>query len=652
MIGMTTKLAALELLRKRLLSSADANLQSLGHLIDTHPEFCRMGALGTALGDFSPVRLPADAPLGSSGANPYVELWKLVFNVFGGDGTTTNPGLKPVLDKIRTLLDKLDTIAAAEDLDALKAMSGEVDTLNQIATDLNAILVAIKGDGTLANLGIVPRVVDLIGAHAQPAMVRPRVGGGVGFPPRFWTVRDFLSKRRTGKFARQLWDSAQSSGDDRFRAYALGWLSSWSLSAGGASAVASIVGAPYRNQWWRSRFVGNYIDLWSYGYAKVGPRPKPYTDWPNLCAQELHKTVELPGAGFDPVQMMKDLRLGNALGTALPAEFTAWWLNAYETVYGDLGTNRPQMDADKLNDAYAMAWLVLWFQTSRESLGCNAVAPVAPTNCGGAPPWSNPVVPGDAGAGVGGPPPPEIDKKVKPGNVVCAIILAILGIVAFCFGGWVAGGAAIAGAIALAATAGTIDWDKFRCSLVWYRFYMYNGLRALHDVMSLGGLVHPYTPELSADDTAVQLLSSMPTHIRTGDHIVMSRPGQERYPAVPWDGSGFTWFEDATGALEAPMRVAALAAAYPSGFLDDPANPLGSRSTFDAAPWPFATQGAGMQTPAGFINTVDAMLGWLAAPTGTPLPEHDLDGDRGLGHQNWHFINDDWTNPVNIEPSA
>lgn len=178
MIGMTTKLAALELLRKRLLSSPDASLQGLGHLIDNQPEFCRMGALGTTLGDFAPVRLPANAPLGSSGANPYVELWKLIFNVFGGDGTTANPGLKPVLDKIRTLLDKLDAIAAAEDLDALKAMSGEVDTLNQIASDLNAILVAIKGDGTLANLGIVPRVVDLIGAHAQPAMVRPRVGGG------------------------------------------------------------------------------------------------------------------------------------------------------------------------------------------------------------------------------------------------------------------------------------------------------------------------------------------------------------------------------------------------------------------------------------------------------------------------------------------
>ncbi|MHA6890411.1 hypothetical protein [Ralstonia pseudosolanacearum] len=49
MIGMTIKLAALERLRKRLLSSTDTRLQSLGHLIDTHPAFCRTGALGTAL---------------------------------------------------------------------------------------------------------------------------------------------------------------------------------------------------------------------------------------------------------------------------------------------------------------------------------------------------------------------------------------------------------------------------------------------------------------------------------------------------------------------------------------------------------------------------------------------------------------------------
>jgi hypothetical protein len=554
MIGMTTKLAALDILRARLLTSATPALAALGHLLDTHPQYASMGALGTGMGDFAPVRLPSGGPLGSSGANPYVELWKLVFNVFGGDGTPANPGLKPVLDTIRDLLARLDAVAAAEDLDGLKAMSGEVDTLNQIATDLSAILVTIKGDGTLANLGIVPQVVSLIGARSQPAMVRPRPAGGAGFPPRFWTVRDFLSKRRTGRFARQLWTSAAASGDDRLRAYALGWLSSWSLCAGGSSAVASIVSAPYRNQWWRSRFVGNYIDLWCYGYAKVGARPKPYTDWPNLCAQELHKRVEVPGASYDADAIMRNLRLGSALNDVLPPALVTWWLGAYEAVYGDLGTARPQMDADKLQDAHAMAWLVLWFQTSPASIGCQAVAPLAPSSCGGAPPWTDPLVPGDAGGGAGGPPPPDIDKKIKPENVVCAILLAILGVVAFCFGGWAAGGLAIAGAIALAASAGTIDWDKFRCSLAWYRLYIYNGLRALHDVLSLGALVHPYTPELSVDDTAIHLLSDIPTHVRTGDNIVMSRNKSERYPAVPWDGNGFTWFDDNPACPNCPPR--------------------------------------------------------------------------------------------------
>lgn len=651
MIGMTTRLAALDLLRARLLASGAPPLADHGNLLQAQPAYAALGALGTALGDFAPVRAAAaGGTLGAAGTNPYVELWKMMFDVFGGDATPANPGLKPVLDTIRDLLDRLDEVAAAEDLDGLKAMAGEVDTLNQVAIDLSAILVTIKGDGTLANLGIVPKVVDLIGARAQPAIVRPRVDGGVGFPPRFWTLRDFLSKRRTGRFARRLWDSAMASGDDRFKAYALGWLSSWSLGAGGSSAVASIVGAPYRNRWWRSRFVGNYIDLWCHGHAKVGPRTKPYADWPQLCVASLHARLQVPGGTYDADQMMTRLRMGEALGANLPTAFVDWWLGAYEDVYGSFGTDRPPMDADRLQDAFGMAWLVLWFQTSPQSLGCHAVAPLAPSSCGGAPPWSNPVVPGDAGAGVGGPPPPDIDKKVKPANVVCGIILAILGIVSFCFGGWVAGGAAIAGAIALLANAGTIDWDKFRCSLAWYRLYMYNGLRALHDVMTLGGLVHPYTPELSVDETAYQLLSAVPTKVRTGDNIVLSRPVRDGYPAIPWDGNGFSWFEDEAGKPELPSTIAALAAAYPSGFLDDPANPLGSRSTFDASPWPYAADAAG-QTPAGFMNTVDAMLGALAGPVG-PLPEHDLDGDRGLGFQDWRFVDGNWTNPVHIEPST
>jgi hypothetical protein len=640
-------LAAFEVLRKRLLAEADPTLSGLGHLIDAHPGYANFGALGPMIGDFSPVRVPAGGGIGSPGANPYVQVWKLLFNVFGGDETPENPGLKPVLDRIRNLLNQLDSIAAAEDLDALKGMAGEVDTLNQIAADLNAIITTIKGDGTLANLGIVPTFVSLISDISRPPIIRPRADGNVGFPEQFWSLREFLSWRRTGRFAKRLWDAAQASGQDEFRAYALGWISSWATAAGGASAVASIIGAPYRNQWWRARFVANYTDLWAHGYANAGPEASPYPSWPNLCNAELHKKIEIPGVAFNPDDVLKHLRLGEALGTALPNDFVDYWRGSYDAVYADLDPHRPTVTADNLQDAYTMAWLVLWFQTSPQSLGCQAQMPAPPTDCGGAPSWTDPTVPGDAGGGVGGPPAPSIDPKVKPENVICAILLAILGIVAICFGGWAVGGAAIGAAIALAVDAGTIDWDKFRCDLAWYRVYMYNGLRALHDLMSLGGLVHPYKLELSQDVTAVHLLDDIPTEIMTGDHILLSRPSKERYPVLPWNGSGFSWFNDATGSTELPATQPALSASYASGFIDDPANPLGSQSPFDPSAFPFAVNVA-TNSPVGFINATDAVLSWLAHPTAT-IPDLNLDGDRGEGFRGWKFVDDAWTNPVNIQ---
>lgn len=646
MLGIATRLSALGVLRNRLAGSGDPQLQSLGQLIDDNRGWAHYGAIGPAWGDLGPTHVDM-VVFGQPGVTPYAALWKRIFNVFGGDTTPANPGLKPVLDRIRNLLSQLETIATAEDLGALKGMAGEVATINQIATDLTAIITQIKGDGTLSNLGIVPEIAQLISQQNRPAIIKQRPDRHTGFPPKFWTLREFLSWRRTGRFAKKLWDSAQASGRAELKAYALGWLSAWSVCAGGASAVASIIGAPYRNQWWRARFVANYFDLWSHGYAEAGPAASPYAPWPHLCDGQLNTRIEIPGAAFVADDLMEKLRLEQPLASALPAFFTDYFVQCYDQVYGDLGTNRPKLDAATLQDAYAMTWLVLWFQTSPESLGCHHTAPLAPTSCGGAPSWTNPVVPGDAGGGIGGPPSPSIDPKVKPENIVCAILLAILGIVALCTGGFVAGGAAIAGAIVLLVNAGTIDWDKFRCDLAWYRLYLYNGLRALHDVLSLGAMVHPYKIELSQDSTAINLLQDLPTTIRTGDNIVRTVSGPERYPRLPWDGSGFSWFDPPDNAVEEPATTACLAAAYASGFLDDPANPFGSASVFDPAPFPFAVGSAAANKPVGFINSADAVIQWLRGPRDTP-PDRNLDGDRGLGFLCWSFVDDEWSSPVNI----
>lgn len=645
MLGVGTRLGALRVLRNRLLGSGSQQLEDLGHLIDTQSGWANYGALGPAWGDFCPLRVD-QIVFGQPGANAYAEIWKRIFYVFGGDETAANPGLKPVLDRIRNLLTRLETIAADEDLSALQGMAGEIGEINQIAVDLSAVIVMIKGEGaSLDDLGIVPEIVKLISETNKPSIVRPRADGNVGFPARYWSLREFLSWRRTGRFAKRLWDGAQASGSDELKAYALGWLSTWSVTAGGGGALASIIGAPYRNHWWRARFVANFVDLWAHGYAEAGPSGPPYAAWPHLCDAQLNKRIEIPGTAFDAGDLFLKLRSDQQLGAALPAFFTDYFAQCYEDVYGDLGTQRPKLDAGMMQDGYAMAWLVLWFQTSPQSLGCHHTMPPAPTTCGTAPSWTNPLVPGDAGGNIGPPPAPSVDPKVKPENIVCAVLLAILGIVALCFGGLLAGSAAIAAAIHLAVNAITIDWDKLRCDIGWYRLYLYNGLRALHHVLSLGGLVHPYKSELSADTTAYQLLQDFPIIVRTGDNIVRSRL-DGKFPALPWEGSGFAWYDHPSGGIEQPSTVPTTAAAYASGFMDDQTNPFGSASVFDPAPFPFAAV-AGSEHPVGFINSADAVCGWLAAGGGD-IPDRNLDGDRGLGFRGWEFVDAAWTNPVDI----
>ncbi|UYV16645.1 hypothetical protein [Porphyrobacter sp. ULC335] len=579
-------------------------------------------------------------------------MWKRILSLFGGDGTATNPGLKPILDDIRTLLDTLDAIAAAEDLDALRGMEPAIAQIGDIAERLTAVVTAIRGDGTLTNTGIVVDIANLIGSTNTPGIIRPRPdGSGRGFPAQFWTLREFLSWRRTGRFAQKLWAAAQASGRDELVAYALGWISGWALATGGASAIASIIGAPYRNEWWRARFVGNHVDLWAWGHATVGPATKPYDAWSNLCEAELQKTFEVPGAGFDPDAMMQSLLAEQPLGSALPDWFTDFFIGAYDDVYGDLGPRRPKLDAAILQDGYAMTWLVLWFQSSAQSIGCHASAPAAPGACADPPAWTTPTVAGGPeSGGITTPPAPEIDPKIKPENIVCAIILAILGVASILTGGIVTGGAAIAGAIALAIDAGTIDWAKFRCDLAWYRLYLYNALRALQEVLMLGALVHPYKNQIDTPETVINLLGGLlEKQIRTGDNIVMSNPTGERFPAEPWDGSLFSWFDPPSRAIEGPGAVATYAAAYPSGFINDPANPFGSASVFDPAEFPFAPSTVA-QMPAGFRNAADAVADWLVA--GGDIPDRNADGDRGLDFVCWEFVDGNWSNPVNIRQES
>lgn len=69
MIDIVTKLVALQLPRKGLQSSPTPHLSALGDLCDKHSKLVSLGAKGTAIGNFSAVRVPATATFPSAAAN-------------------------------------------------------------------------------------------------------------------------------------------------------------------------------------------------------------------------------------------------------------------------------------------------------------------------------------------------------------------------------------------------------------------------------------------------------------------------------------------------------------------------------------------------------------------------------------------------------
>jgi hypothetical protein len=99
MIGMATKLGAMNPLREKLLGSPQPLLVALRNLIHANSKLANFGALGRAIDDVASARLPPGGAFASTVTNPCVGLRMLIFSVSGDDGTPGNPSLRPVLPR-------------------------------------------------------------------------------------------------------------------------------------------------------------------------------------------------------------------------------------------------------------------------------------------------------------------------------------------------------------------------------------------------------------------------------------------------------------------------------------------------------------------------------------------------------------------------
>jgi len=608
----------------------------------SNPAYAYLGAIGASIGDF----MPSDP---TPGGTNYQNIWKQIFSLVG-----TDSGYLALLSQLTTLMNQLQPVLDSEDKVALKALAdaGFADQLDTLSTDLYNLI-----QGTFA---VAKNIAQTIGQYLKPNVNTSSPSDPVP-PPTQWEVREFLHWKKSGLFLRNLLDAATTSGDPRLQAYAYGYLVSYACKVCGAPVLNSVVGGPPRTQWWRQRFVSNYVDTWVYGFyqyaAKSGTRPTmandtpspSYDQWPSLCGANLHKKLNLGAADtVDPAAILNDVL--KPFPQVFPADFARLWMTAAQKTFGPLP---PGITAGALNDAYLMVWLMLWFQTSGAVFGCNLAQPIAPPDgCGIDQSELDPFQQA-AGGGPNVPPKttPDQDVSTDQGAKICGYVMAVLGGLSFLFGGGVGGAAAIGAGIATVEGATSVNWGDLRCHLYWYRMFLYNGIVGIQKLLALTAFGYPDPATLANADPQVltiygihQTLESAPTMVKA--------PGNVPFPSQPWDGSPAT-FEQAPTAFEQPAATAYLAQdVYPSWFIDDPANPLSNGDVKTGGTFPYRRMVSTAPYPMEFGNVVANAVD-LFKHVGAQFPNWNLDGDRGLAYFTWQFHGASYDpNAVKIDPES
>lgn len=131
-----------------------------------------------------------------------------------------------------------------------------------------------------------------------------------------WWWFDVLHYRQTGAFATKLLDLAEASGDDQLRAYSLGYLSHFAADVVGHPYVNTIARGPYRTHKQRHVTVERFQDVWAW---------QQYND-EELVHSKLHQKY----------------RFGSEGAVQLPPRITSLVSKAATSVYGtDWGSLTP-----------------------------------------------------------------------------------------------------------------------------------------------------------------------------------------------------------------------------------------------------------------------------------------------------------------------
>ncbi|RYZ42485.1 MAG: hypothetical protein EOO71_07635 [Myxococcaceae bacterium] len=609
-------------------------------VIEANLKWYRLGALGPALGDFVPFE---KTPGQNGGRSPYYSVWVEVLRLAVGDPTDGTPGVVPTLRTFKQFQEQVSKLVKDHDFGGLKDLrdSGGLDKVQQASADLGRVMKRFSDKDKLADVG------RKMGRNSKPPLLNP----STLIPPKQWNGRDWLHWKQPGNFASTLRARALASGDGRFMAYALGWTVAYATLVCGTGFMNSLVGSSYRNHWWRTRFIGNFVDAWvwgSYGAkASMAPTDVPtpaYAEWPGLCDARLHDLVDFTG-GLDAEAVGRSIVAEEALPHVLPQEFTAFWVDAWTAAYP--GQEAPLFTRDRVQVAYLLLWVQLWFQTSGDVVGCNPPPPAEPPDActdKTPPTWVDPTLIDPQTNAPFKAPTPKAKHDPDVGEIISGILLALAGVASFFLGGAGFGIAALAGGIAMIVDGEmNLNWDELECQLHWIAVYLFNGLDALHKLTVFAGLQPPAPAEFATATQTVQFADNLPLSYLSAGTVCKGRAMEGLH--VPWSGALSTWntYPDTT-ALETPLTPqGSFAGLWPSAIVDD----AGANAATDdigrpTLPWPGGIQGS-------FGPAVQASVKLLQGPG--QLPDWNLDNDRGRAWLTWELASP-YADPVPAKPES
>jgi len=145
-----------------------------------------------------------------------------------------------------------------------------LDILGQIRAEINLL----KG---ILNNEIAAVIINKGGVNLWSQFEPPREQD---WPHASWFWADYMHYIRSGDFARTLIDEAWAGGNDKLKAYALGYLTHYVTDVIGHPYVNQIVGGTWRTQWQRHHLVENFIDtyVWHRWHQSQPEPPNPSTE--------------------------------------------------------------------------------------------------------------------------------------------------------------------------------------------------------------------------------------------------------------------------------------------------------------------------------------------------------------------------------------